>query len=95
MAQSKAQLSNYTLPTPFTQTGTEQQENNALKMERFPLLCGCPCCSAGGRRCPLVVVVVVSLSCGGEIAHTTVPPTPPFLGFSTSALLQPFPEKDL
>lgn len=35
MARSKARLSNYTLPTPFTQTGTEQQANNALKMERL------------------------------------------------------------
>ena len=59
MARSKAQLSNYTLPTPFTQTGTEQQANNALKMECLPLLYGCPCCSAGGRRRPLVVVVVL------------------------------------
>lgn len=61
MARSKAQLSNYTLPTPFTQTGTEQQANNALKMECFPLLYGGPCCSAGGRRPLVVVVVVVSL----------------------------------
>jgi len=58
MAWSKAWLSNYTLPTPFTQTGTEQQANNALKMECFPLLYGCPSCSAGSRCCPLVVVVV-------------------------------------
>lgn len=36
MARSKAQLSNYTLPTSFTQTGTEQQANNALKMEPPP-----------------------------------------------------------
>lgn len=59
MARRKARLSNYTLPTPFTQTGTEQQANNALKMERLLPLYGCPCCSAGGRRRPLVVVVLL------------------------------------
>lgn len=59
MARSKARLSNYTLPTSFTQTGTEQQANNALKMECSPLLYACLCCSAGDRRCPPVVAVVV------------------------------------
>lgn len=72
MARSKAQLSNYTLLTPFTQTGTEQQANNALKMKLFLLLHGCPCCSTGCRCCPLLFVVVVPVkSCGGKIAEGT------------------------